>query len=130
MEHCTFEFDHRFRLLLALLGVRPSSAHLVVDADELVIRFGPWQLRTPRDNIVGAKLTGPHRWWKVIGPHLSARDRGVTFGTTAKAGVCLTFEKPVPGLIPSGTVRHPAATVTVTEPHRLLIAALDTPPRR
>ena len=43
-----------------------------------------------RTNIVGAERTGPFQPWKVIGPpHLSLRDRGITFGTNSSAGVCL-----------------------------------------
>jgi hypothetical protein len=122
VERFAFEFDRRFRLPLALLGIRPSSACVLVDADELVVRFGPWRLRTPRSNILDARLTGPYRWWKTIGPHLSLRDCGVTFGTTPNIGVCLTFTTPVPGIAPFGRVRHPGATVTIAEPHRLLAA--------
>jgi hypothetical protein len=81
------------------------------------VRFGPWRLRTPRDNVAGAEVTGPYRAIKVVGgPHVSFADRGVTFATNRRSGACIRFHEPVPALLPWGLVRHPAATVTVTNP--------------
>jgi hypothetical protein len=44
-------------------------------------------------------------------------DRGLTFGTTYKRGVCLAFHAPVRGPLP--LLRHPNLTLTVAEPDRL-----------
>lgn len=55
---------------------------------------------------------------------------GVTFGTGTTAGVCLRFGTPVPGLAPGRWLRHPAATVTVTDPDALLAALRRTPADR
>nr|WP_227457523.1 hypothetical protein [Micromonospora purpureochromogenes] len=87
--------------------------------DGLLVRFGPWLLRTTRDNVTGAELSGPYRWWRAIGPHLSAADGGVTFGAGVAAGVCLRFAEPVPALAPGPWPRHPAVTVTVADPAAL-----------
>ena len=78
-------------------------------------------LQTMTSNIVAADLTGPYQWWKVAGPpHLSLADRGITFATTTAKGVCLRFREPVGGVLPVPRLRHPAATVTVRDPHELV----------
>ncbi|MER6754386.1 hypothetical protein ABT235_09445 [Micromonospora echinofusca] len=114
-----FRFDPVFRPALALLGVRPATAWVDVDAAELVIRFGPWRLRTARRNVVGVAPTGPYRWWRGIGTRLSVADAGVTFASSTAAGLCLRFAEPVPALLPGGWLRHPGATVTVADPDAL-----------
>jgi len=108
--------------LLAPLGIRPSTAWLAVTEDELVVRFGPWRLRTTRDNIRDVRRTGPYHWWRVLGPHLSLADRGVTFGTNTGPGVCVCFVRPVPALLPGRRLRHPGLTVTVSAPDTLVAA--------
>ena len=115
-----FLFDPLFLPLSAPLGILPRTSWVALDDDELVVRFGPWSLRTERDNIAGCEVTGPYRMWRVAGgPHLSLKDRGVTFATNRRAGACIRFHEPVTGLLPWGLVRHPAATLTVTNPHDL-----------
>ena len=74
-------------------------------------------VRTPLSNVAWVEVTGPYRWWKVIGPARgSFADRGLTFATTTRGGVCLGFHEPVPGIEPSGRVLHPGLTVTVADP--------------
>lgn len=114
-ERFDFAFAAPYRVPLALLGVRPSTSGVTVDDAELRIRFGPWVLTTRRDNVVAARTTGPYRWWRAIGPHLSLADGGVTFGTTTAGGVCIEFAVPVSALAPRGLLRHPAVTVTVAD---------------
>jgi hypothetical protein len=114
-----FAFAAPFRVPLALLGVRPATASVTVDDAWLAARFGPWRLRTPRANVVAARRTGPYRWWRAIGPHLSLADRGVTFGTSTGGGVCIEFATPVPALA-GRRLRHPGLTVTVEEPDALV----------
>src|SRR5215210_1561977 len=105
----------------ALFGVLPRTAWVEVDDEDLRVRFGPWRLVTPRRNIVDGQLTGPYGFAKVAGPaHLSFADRGVTFATTTKGGVCFSLREPVPGISPFGPPLHPGVTVTVAEPERLL----------
>jgi hypothetical protein len=110
-----FRFAGPYRAPLALLGVRPDTAWVQVDDTELQVRFGPWRLRTERENVVAARTTGPYRWWRAIGPHVSLTDSGVTFGTTTAGGVCIEFATPVAALVPGGWLRHPAVTVTVAD---------------
>jgi len=112
---------------LRLLRVRPVSDGVSVDHDALVARFGPWSLSTPLANIAGVETGGPYRVWKVVGPRLSLSDRGLTFGTSARAGVCIRFREPVAGIEPTGLLRHPSLTVTVAEPE-LLVARLNRAP--
>ncbi|MBQ1074380.1 hypothetical protein KBX06_14580 [Micromonospora sp. C31] len=114
-----FRFDPAFRPALALVGVRPATAWLDVDGVELVVRFGPWRLRTARGNVVGVTRTGPYRWWRGIGVRLSLADAGVTFASSTAGGLCLRFAEPVPALLPGGWLRHPGVTVTVAEPDAL-----------
>ncbi|MDO3685438.1 hypothetical protein [Micromonospora sp. C28ISP2-4] len=122
-----FRFDPAFRLPLALIGVRPATAWLDWGPDALVVRFGPWLLRTTPGNVTGAELSGPYRWWRAIGPHLSAADGGVTFGAGLAGGVCLRFAEPVPALLPGPWLRHPAVTVTVADPAAVRDAVVRGP---
>lgn len=115
-----FAFDTLMRPFAAAVGVLPNTAWLRLDDDELEIRFGPWSLRTPRSNVVGCEVTGPYHPVKVVGgPHVSLADRGITFATSRRLGACIRFRQPVPALDPLGLVKHPAATVTITNPHDL-----------
>ncbi|MEU7993812.1 hypothetical protein AB0B83_00525 [Micromonospora sp. NPDC049060] len=120
-----FRFDPVFRPALALVGVRPATAWVGVDRAELVVRFGPWHLRTARGNVVGVAPTGPYRWWRGIGARLSLADAGVTFASSTAAGLCLRFAEPVPALLPGGWLRHPGATVTVADPDGLARVLAD-----
>jgi len=99
--------------LRRLLGPR---AGLELDAAGLRVRFGPWLVETPLSNLAGAEATGPYRALRVFGVRLSLADRGLTFGTSTRGGVCLRFREPVRGLDPRGWIRHPGLTVTVSEP--------------
>ncbi|SES45228.1 hypothetical protein [Actinokineospora terrae] len=119
-----FAFDGRFRLPLGLVGVTPSTAWVRVGAGGFEVRFGPWAVRTPVANIVGAEVTGPFSVLRSIGARLSLADRGVTLGTNPTAGVCVRFRDPVPGLEPTGVLLHPGLTVTVAAPEAL-VAELD-----
>ena len=96
-----------------LLGPRSG---LELDAAGLRVRFGPWLVETPLSNLAGAEATGPYRVLRVFGVRLSLVDRGLTFGTTTRGGVCLRFREPVRGIDPWGRIRHPGLTVTVSEP--------------
>jgi hypothetical protein len=114
-----FEFSQPLSWPLALLGVTPWTAHVDVADEDFAVRFGPWSLTTPLSNVEGATVTGPYLPFKVLGPHISLADRGVTFGTTWRRGVCIRFRRPVAGALPTGLLKHPAATVTVADPERL-----------
>lgn len=119
-------FDLRFErsmvLPALLVGVTPRTTGVEV-GDDLVIRFGPWSLRTPVDNIADVEATGGYSWIKAAGPpRLSRRDSGITFATTTERGVCIRFRDPVPAALPVPLLRHEAATVTVADPEALVEA--------
>jgi hypothetical protein len=115
-----FEASPQVRRWNRLFGVGPRSAYVVVDDGDLIAHFGPWTLATTCDNVIEAAITGPYRLWRVAGPaRLSLADRGLTFATTARAGLCLTFRTSVPGLDPLGLLHHPNLTVTVRDPMAL-----------
>ena len=120
MTRFEFAFSRPLSWPLALLGVTPWTAHVDVTGDELAVRFGPWSLVTPLSNVEGAEVTGPYLPFKVLGPHISLADRGVTFGTTWRRGVCVRFRSPVPAALPGGLLPHPAVTVTVADADRLV----------
>jgi hypothetical protein len=46
---------------------------------------------------------------------LAVTDRGLTFATNGERGVLISFHEPVPGLEPTGLLRHPELTVTVAD---------------
>ena len=122
IEQFEFAFDGRLRPMLALIGVTPGTAHVTLTLERLVARFGPWTCETSIANVRGVCRTGPYRWYKAVGPRGSFVDRGLTFGTTTKGGVCVLLREPVPGLAPVGSLRHPGITLTLAEPERFAAA--------
>jgi hypothetical protein len=123
VERFDFAFADAYRLPALLFGVTPATTGVVVDGDELRIRFGPWSVHTLIDNIAGSQVTGPYGFVKTAGPaHLSFADRGLTLATNGDRGLCIRFVEPVAGIDPWGRVRHPAVTVTVEHPEALAIA--------
>ncbi|MFP3901438.1 MAG: hypothetical protein ACLFXM_11325 [Acidimicrobiia bacterium] len=122
-EHFPFAFEP-YQLLLGLpFGITPFTSGVTVDSTELQIRYGPWSLHTPLDNVAGAEMTGPYTLVKTAGPpHLSLVDRGISFVTRRSSGVCIRFREPVPCILPmhSELITHPGATVTVSWPHELM----------
>jgi hypothetical protein len=103
-------------------GVTDGNAYVDVDDERLEIRYGPWVVDTPLENIEAVERTGPYQWWKVAGPpHVSFRDAGITFATSTSDGICLRFREPVRA-VPLVPLRHPAATVTVEDPDALIRA--------
>ncbi|XRQ12571.1 hypothetical protein ACN3XK_17245 [Actinomadura welshii] len=114
-ERFEFAFDHRLRRPLALLGIRPDTCHLTITASRLVVRFGPWRVRSPLENIAGAEVTGPFSAWKAAGVRMSMADRGLTLGTSSAEGVCIRFRRPIRGFEPLGLIRHPGLTLTLAD---------------
>lgn len=117
-----FRFAPAYRLAALPFGITPRFARVAVGDGRLDIRFGPWRLVTGLDNVVGAEVvSGPYAFLKTAGPaHLSLADRGITFATHNRGGVCIRFRVPVPALDPFGLVRHPGVTVTVARPGPLV----------
>ena len=119
-----FDFDLPYRAAALPLGIAPRTTYVEVGEGphaELRVRFGPWSLRTPLANVASAQRTGPYSFVKTAGPpHLSFSDRGVSFATNGRAGVCVQFHQPVAGIDPTGRIRHPGATMTVRDVPALL----------
>ena len=118
VEEFRFRFDLVHRLAAAPFLVSPSTTSVVIDRARgaLVARFGPWKVETSLTNVEYATTTGPYHPVKTIGPpHVSLSDRGLTFATNDREGLCIQFRVPVRGLDPLGVVRHPAITVTVND---------------
>jgi hypothetical protein len=111
-----FRFTPAYRAVGAVFGVTPRRAEVSLAGGWLRVRFGPWSVATPMTNVAGVEVTGPYSLVKTAGPaHLSLNDRGLTFATNPERGLCIRFAEPVPGLEPSGRLRHPALTVTVED---------------
>jgi hypothetical protein len=131
-RHFPFVFD-RPNLALGLpWGITPWTTGLTVTSSELVIRYGPWSLRTPLANIAATEASGPYRLARIAGPpRISLTDRGVSFATRCYGGTCILFRHPVPAILPwhLRLVTHPGATVTVDgagDLERLLAPYTDT----
>jgi hypothetical protein len=105
-----------------LAGVRPERDGVWLDDVLFTATFGPWRVSTERSNISGARMTGPYSLWRAVGARLSLADRGLTFGSATGRGVCVQFREAVPGIEPSGLLRHPSLTITVAQPALLLEA--------
>lgn len=115
MQTWLFDFDPRFVQMLGVLGVRPENSRVELHEDHLEVHFGRWSLATPWTNVKGTQITTDYQWFKAIGPRGSFTDRGVTFGTNTREGLCICFHTPVPSLLgPLGNLmKHPGMTVTV-----------------
>lgn len=111
-----FDFDPEYRAMALLFGVTPARTGVEVAGGRFVARYGFWHVETDVANIAGTEISGPYRIWTTIGPaHLSLSDRGLTFASNRRRGLCIKFTEPVPGLEPTGRLRHPGLTVTVAD---------------
>ncbi|MGN6414693.1 hypothetical protein [Flexivirga sp.] len=111
-----FDFEPRYRWAARPFGIVGHS-YIELTGEEFVARFGPWCVRTPRANIASCALSGPYGFVKTAGPaHLSLADRGLTFATNSRQGLCVEFSTPVRGIDPLGLIRHPNLTVTPADP--------------
>lgn len=112
-----FDFESLYRPVVLAFGVTPATAKVTLTDDRMIrARFGFVSLETPATNVAGIEFSGDYRWWRAIGVRMSLTDRGLTFGTSTKKGVCLRFVEPVlpaPSLF--GT-RHPGLTLTLEDP--------------
>lgn len=108
-----FDFDPAHQWSSLPFGVTPATSFIRVDENDLWVRFGLWSVRTPLTNLIGWERSGPYAFVRTFGPaRLSFADKGLTFATNSRAGVCVTFATPVRGLDPLGLIRHPGLTVT------------------
>lgn len=122
-----FDFDPAYQAMALLFGVTPSRTGVELLDGRFVARYGFWTLETTMDNIASYEISGPYRIWTTIGPaHLSLADQGLTFASNRRRGLCITFKEPVPGLEPTGRLRHPGLTVTVSDVDGLALALAST----
>jgi hypothetical protein len=109
-----YSFDRRLILFWGAFGVRPARDGVTITDDgRLRATFGLLKLETPLANVNGAHITRNYRWWTAAGARGSMKDDGLTFGTNAKAGVCIHFREKVPS--PLRRTGHSALTVTVED---------------
>jgi hypothetical protein len=121
-----FAIDPRFAPVLRLFGVRPGRAWVELDPQRLRVRFGFWRFETEVANVDCVRITGPYdSALRAIGPHISLKDRGISFCTNTDLGVCVLFRRPVPGRETLGLVRHPGLTVTPVAPEDFARALED-----
>lgn len=120
-----FDFDPAHQLASLPFGVTPATSFVRVTETDLWVRFGLWSVRTPLTNVIGYQLSGPYAFHRVAGPaRLSFADKGLTFATNRRAGVCLEFAEPIKGIDPLGLLRHPGLTLTVAD-REGFVAALN-----
>lgn len=125
MAHLSFDFEFTrpYRLAAAPFGISPATSQVAVHAGRLIAWFGPWQVTSSLDNIVDVAITGPYSFVRAAGPaRVSLADRGLTFASNGDRGVCVLFDVPVPGVEPTGALRHPNLTVTVADCEGLVAA--------
>jgi hypothetical protein len=120
-QHFGYDIDRRYLPVLLPFLVRPSKDGVTLtDEGSFVATFGFLQVETPRRNVVGAHLTQDYRWWTAVGARMSRVDDGLTFGTNARAGVCIHFDQKVPSRLRRRG--HSALTVTVADLQGLIMA--------
>ncbi len=116
-----FTFAPSYRPAALVFGVVPATTWAELGPEGLRVRFGPWRLQTSLDNIDGAERSGGFSFIKTAGPaHLSFSDRGVTFATNGDDAVCVRFRTPVAGIDPTRLIKHPGATLTISDPQVFL----------
>jgi hypothetical protein len=122
-----YELDTKLKPFWLPFGLKPDRDGVRVTDETFTATFGRYRLETPRTNIDGAHVTRDYRWWTAGGVRGSMKDRGLTFGTNAQAGVCVHFVKPVPHVF--GWRDHSALTVTVADLDGLVALLGEAEPR-
>lgn len=94
-----FEFERRFLTILKLTtGATPENSSVGIEEQRLRADFGRFHFRTPLSNVKDVRITRDYQWWKAIGARGSLADRGATYGTTTRGGVCVCFHETVSAL--------------------------------
>lgn len=112
-----YEFDRRWSLMFATLGVRDTDGVTVGADGALRATYGRVRITTTTDNVDHTVVTGPHRWYTAVGLRLSFADDGITFGTNHRRGLCIEFVERVPKVM--GFRDHSALWVSVADPEGL-----------
>jgi hypothetical protein len=116
-QEFAFDFDPSYRRAARLFGITEANTQISINEHSVYVRFGPWRARSRLDNLSDVSLSyGPWSFAKTAGPaHLSFADRGLTFATNGRRGVCLQFHRPISGIEPFGLLHHPSLTLTPTD---------------
>lgn len=123
-----FEFERRYAIAARPFGITEARTAIVIADGRLRARFGPWSIDTPLANVTSVSLTGPYLFVKTAGPaRLGLTDRGLTFATNSRAGVCVEFAEPITGIDPLGKIRHPNLTLTPADCAGLAAALTPAP---
>lgn len=103
----------RWVLPLLLFGVRRKTAYVDLGDGRFLARFGPTKAEAKIGDIARFRITGPYRWWRAIGVRrtVGLGDKDISFCTTARGGVCLTFRE----RIRVGFLRTSELTVSVAD---------------
>lgn len=118
-----FDFDPSHQFASLPFGVTPATSFIRVTDRDLWVRFGLWTVRTPVTNVIGYEYSGPYVFHRTAGPaRLSFADKGLTFATNHRSGVCFEFAEPVRGIDPLGLIRHPGLTLTPVDRYALVAA--------
>lgn len=121
MTRYAFDFEPRYEIAARLFGITAANSQIDVSDGTLRARFGPWHVETPLRNIRAVSESGPYGFLKTAGPaHLSFSDRGLTFASNGRAGVCIEFAEPITGIDPFGRIKHPNLTLTPRDPAALV----------
>lgn len=111
-----YERDNRWKPVLFPIGVR-STDGVTITETTMRATFGFFSVETPLSNVVGTKITGPHRWYTAVGLRLSFSDDGITFGTDPRRGLSIEFGEKVKRVI--GLHDHSSLWVSVADPEGL-----------
>ncbi|MBY5163528.1 hypothetical protein [Salsipaludibacter albus] len=113
MSTFDFDFDPSWAWLVRLsTGANPDNSHVTVGDQRLVVDFGWLGIETPLANVRDVRITRDYKTWKALGARGSLADRGATYGTNARGGVCICFHEPVHAL---PLFANPGLTVTVAD---------------
>lgn len=108
-----FDFDPSWAWLVRLTtGATPANSHVTVGDERLVVDYGWLGVETLLANVRDVRITRDYKRWKVLGARGSLADRGATYGTNARGGVCIRFHEPVHAL---PLFANPGLTVTVAD---------------
>ncbi|OBJ49676.1 hypothetical protein [Mycobacterium sp. 1423905.2] len=125
-RHFPYYYDPRLAPLWLPFRWPGNQGVTLTEDGRFVARYGPLRAQAPLSQVQDAHLTGPYRWWTAVGPRLSFVDDGLTFGTNARAGVCIDFDPPLHRVL--GFRDHSALTVTVADPEGLVAALNEARP--
>lgn len=122
-RHFRFVFPFPASVAAAAVGATPLTSGVELVEGRIGIRYGPWSLRTPLENVAGAEVVSPPAWDRWVGPpRLSLPEWGVVFASAPGRRARLRLHQPVGALLPGGWLRHPSLEVTVEDPEGLVQA--------